>query len=72
MTEIEKQLAFASFCIEEYKTEHRVSGCTVANEFASLGVVDYLIKHYDILHSMSREELLNDIARFIEVHREAK
>lgn len=72
MTELEKKLAFASFCIEEYKTEHHVSGGAVADEFATFGVIDYLLKHYDILHSLGRDELLSDIARYIEVRREGK
>lgn len=60
-------MAFVSFCIEEYKAEHHASGSSVAEEFAVSGVIGYLLQHYDILHSMSRNEILHDIARFLEM-----
>ncbi len=72
MTEQEKKLAFVSFCIEEYKTEHHVSGSMVADAFSVYGVIDYLLQHYDILHSMGRNEILNDIERYLEVRRRQK
>lgn len=65
MTEPEKVLAFVSFCIEEYKSQRRASGREVADLFEKFGVTDYLLEHYDILHSLSRGAILDDIAQFI-------
>ncbi len=62
----EKKIAFVSFCMEEYKTEIGSSGKKVSDYFDKFGVVDYLIEHYDILHSMGRREILADIEKFIQ------
>ena len=67
MTESEKKLAFVSFCIEEYKTLHGMDGRSVADLFEKYGVTDYLLEHYAILHSFSREAILNDIDHFMNV-----
>lgn len=66
MTESEKILAFISFCIEEYKYRLGAEGGKVADLFERLGVIDYLMEHYDILHSMGREAILNDMDQFID------
>ncbi len=69
MTESEKKLAFVSFCIEEYKTLHGMDGRSVADLFEKYGVTDYLLEHYAILHSFSREAILNDIDHFMNIRR---
>jgi hypothetical protein len=66
MTESEKILAFISFCIEEYKYRLGAGGGKVADLFERAGVIDYLVAHYDILHSMGREAILKDIDQFID------
>ena len=65
MTESEKVISFVSFCIEEYKSQHEMDGRKVAAMFEKFGVTDYLMEHYDVLHSLSREAILDDIAQFI-------
>ena len=65
MTESEKKLVFVSFCIEEYKTLHGMNGRSVADLFEKYGVTDYLLEHYSVLHSFSREAILNDIDQFM-------
>ena len=72
MTESEKKLVFVSFCIEEYKTLHGMDGRSVADLFEKYGVTDYLLKHYSILHSFSREAILNDIDHFMNVRGNAE
>ena len=69
MTESEKKLVFVSFCIEEYKTLHGMDGRSVADLFEKYGVTDYLLEHYSVLHSFSREAILNDIDHFMNVRR---
>ena len=69
MTESEKKLAFVSFCIEEYKTLHGMDGLSIAKLFEKYGVTDYLLEHYSVLHSFSREAILHDIDDYIKVRR---
>ncbi len=69
MTEPEKKLVFVSFCIEEYKTLHGMDGRSVAELFERYGVADYLLEHYDVLHSFSREAILRDIGGFLDARR---
>lgn len=64
MTKTEKSLAFVSFCIEEYKTRLGADGRKVADMFAKYGVLDYLLTHYDTLHTLGRDEILDDIDQF--------
>ena len=67
----EKQLAFVSFCVEQYKARLKCSGSKVIEYFEKFGVLDYLLEHYDVLHSMDADVILNDIDAYIRV-REAK
>lgn len=61
----EKKLAFVSFCVEEYKTEIGGTGAKVIEYFNKMGVIDYLMEYYDILHSMGRREILADIEQYL-------
>ncbi|GHU16523.1 hypothetical protein FACS1894163_06040 [Spirochaetia bacterium] len=44
-------VAFVSFCIEMYAKEFQLSGATVIQEFEHSGVLDYLFKNYEALHT---------------------
>ena len=70
MTESEKKLVFVSFCIEEYKTLHGMDGRSVADLFEKYGVTDYLLEHFSVLHSSSREAILNDIDLFMNARKD--
>ena len=65
MTDTEKILAFVSFCIEEYKTKSKQDGRDVAMFFERMGLTDYLMEHAEVLHSLSRDAILDDIDQFI-------
>ena len=71
-TETEAKLAFVSFCIEEYKTLHSMDGATAAAWLEKCGVTDYLMEHFDVLHTLDRTAILDDIDRFIEARRRKK
>lgn len=64
-TDLDRKLAFVSFCLEEYKTLHGMDGAKTASCLEKYGVIDYLIAHYDVLHSFGRDAILNDIDQFI-------
>ena len=56
---------FLSFCIEQYKNEKEMNGAEVLETFARYGVLDYLNNHFEILHTQSRQWILEDINEFI-------
>ena len=61
----EAVLAFVSFCIEEYKTCRGMSGAAAAAWFEKFGVTDYLMAHFDVLHTLGAAAIMADIDRFI-------
>ena len=71
-TESEEKLLFASFCIEEYKTQHGMTGEEVVKLFEKYGVTDFLMDGFDILHTLGRNMILADIDKFIEARKPKK
>ena len=66
-TSEEKKLAFVSFCVEEYQfvTDMGCSGQKVIDFFNRYGVIEYLLEHYEVLHSMGARAILEEIEAFI-------
>ena len=56
---------FLSFCIEQYKKEKGMNGVEVLDTFTKYGVLDYLNNHFEILHTQSRQWILEDIDEYI-------
>ena len=71
-TEPEETLLFVSFCIEEYKAQHGMTGAEVVKLFEKYGVTDYLMDGFDVLHTLGRDMILDDIDSFIETRRRRK
>ena len=71
-TESEETLLFVSFCIEEYKAQHGMSGADVVKLFEKYGVTDYLMTGFDVLHTLGRNLILDDIDKFIAARRPKK
>ena len=61
---------FLSFCIEHWKTRKGISGAEASKELAQYGVLDYLTRHYDTLHTQSHQWLMEDIDEFIKLRKE--
>ena len=61
----EQKAEFLAFCIEAYKMKLGVSGAKVAEYFEDTGLLDFLLDHYDILHTIGREQLVVEIERFL-------
>ena len=75
MTDLEyqnEQAYFLTFCIENYKHFKNLDGATVKNLFDNLGVTDYLLENYEVLHTQSKQWLLDDIENFIKNRENAK
>ena len=62
---------FLSFCIEQYKSVKGLEGAEVMKIFAECGVLDYLNNHFEVLHTQSRQWILEDIEDFIQTRRGA-
>ena len=56
---------FIIFCIEYYKGKENLSGEYVYDLFNEYGVVDYLEKGYDVLHTQGKDWILEDIDKFL-------
>ena len=63
---------FVSFCIEQYKNEKHLSGAEAMQVLDTYKVLDYLVEHYEILHTQSCQWILEDIDEFIRLRKEGK
>lgn len=71
MSKHEQDIAyFLSFCIEQYKAEKGISGAESAKNLDKYGVLDYLADHYEVLHTQSRQWIMEDIDEFISLRKE--
>ena len=61
----EKKAEFISWCIEQYAAEKGLPGRDVANDFSQKKVLDFLNKHYEILHTQGKSYILETIDDFI-------
>lgn len=61
---------FLSFCIEQYKAAKGLTGEEAMRQLSEYEVLDYLNENYDVLHTQSRQWLLEDIDEFINIRRE--
>lgn len=68
----EDELFFVSFCIEEYKARRDMTGGEVAVLFEKYGVTDFLMEHFEVLHTLDRDMILDEIDKFIEAGRRKK
>ena len=57
---------FISFCIEAYKMKLGVSGAKVAEYFDEMGLLDFLLENYDLLHTLGKEQLIDEMKRFLD------
>ena len=58
---------FVSFCIEQYKNAKHLTGEQAMAQLDRYGVLDYLADHYEVLHTQSRQWLMEDIDEFIQI-----
>ncbi len=58
-------LYFVSFCIEQYKMYKGLSGGDTMTLFDKKGVTNYLVNHFDVLHTQSAQWLVQEIDDYI-------
>ena len=56
---------FLSFCIEQYKQMHHLTGEQAMKELDQYGALEYLEKHYGVIHTQSAQWIMQDIDEFI-------
>lgn len=52
---------FVAFCIEQFKIHRGISGEEAANMLFSSGVSQYLSDNFEVLHTQSRQWLMEEI-----------
>ena len=60
---------FISFCIEQYKHAKGLTGEEAMRELNRYGVLEYLEEHFEVLHTQSRQWLLADIEKFMNIRK---
>ena len=58
----EEKAEFLSWCIEEYAAAYSLNASDVANMFSYKKVLDFLDKHYEVLHTQGKSYILSAIA----------
>ena len=61
---------FVSFCIEQYKNAKNLTGAEAMLQLDRYKVLDYLSEHYEVLHTQSRQWILEDIDEFIKLRKD--
>ena len=56
---------FLAFCIEQYKQRHHLTGEQSMRILDQYGVLEYLEKDYEPLHTQSAQWIMEDIDEFI-------
>ena len=56
---------FISFCIEQYKQKHQLTGEQAMLELDKYGVLEYLEEFYEVLHTQSAQWIVEDIDNYI-------
>ena len=60
---------FLIFCLELYRHAKSMSGAEVFDLFSKSGARDYVLKHFESLHTTGNQYILNDIDEFLMNHR---
>ena len=61
-----KEGKFLIFCIERYRYYKKLSGAQVAEHFEKHHICEYLMKYYEVLHTMGELYIVEDIEGYIE------
>ena len=60
-----RELPFLIYCIEEYKEKKGFTGKQVAELFAQKKVMEFIVKHFEILHINGPRCIVQDIDDYI-------
>jgi hypothetical protein len=61
----ERIIEFLSFCIENFKVKHSMSGKDVAILFKQSGTLEFVKNGYEMLHTQGKEYILEEVEIFL-------
>lgn len=65
---INDKISFAIFCVENTVRSLGISGTKMYDELEKNGLIDdYILAHYDALHTQSKEYIVDEIKRALEI-----
>ena len=67
-----RESEFLIFCLELYRHAKSKSGAEVFDLFAKSGARDYVLKHFESLHTTGNQYILSDIDEFLKNHKTAR
>ncbi len=59
---------FLAFATESYRFHKKMTGAEVDDLFTNLGVYDFIVDNFDILHSFGEKRILFEINEYIKSH----
>ena len=60
------QLKFVIFVLNKYAKAKKMAIASVYNQFDTLGILDdYIIRHYDVLHTLGENYLIEDLSELV-------
>jgi hypothetical protein len=66
MNKIDKATKFLVYCIEIYKTAHKLNGRQIMQLFNQYEILEYIVNCYGALHTTGPEYIIEDITGLIE------
>ena len=67
---MERDIAyFVSWCIEEYQSVVGLGGAATMELLDKYGILQYLADNFDVLHTQSRQWLMEEIAEMLETRK---
>lgn len=64
------KMEFVSFCIEQYKKANNLSGSETEQMFLQRGVIDFLLEHYEVLHTQGEQAIMGEIDEYLKHHQQ--
>ena len=64
----QSRIEFVSICIEQYKKANELSGAEAEQMFLQRGVIDFLLEHYEVLHTQGEQAILSEIDEYLKHH----
>lgn len=61
----EQIIEFIAFCIENFKVKHGMKGKAVANLFYESKVLEFLKDAYEMLHTQSKDYIIEEIEVYL-------
>lgn len=62
---VSKENRFLIYCIEEYKFAKKLNGQETWKLFEEKGLIEYICKFYESLHTTSSQNIIADIDEFL-------